>query len=324
MERTVSRFGTAAGALALVLAAVAPAAAAFTTGAVYFAPGDCTPPCGLFEVTGGDQQGSTPLAIIDRAPGQMAWSADLGSAYLTQYDVDTIALISASGGVTAFATGVDGPTGVLLTEGGLLLVVSYRDDTVYEANGGGDLSAAPVFADGFGAPRNLLQLDTGAILLADQGRNAVYDISEKGSFLTAPPFASGLPAGPYDLVQDGCGRIFASTDGGVYDITGGGDFLAATPHATGQLFVGLAVDGGGRLLASEFANGHIFDITDGGDYSSEAPFAANLPGFGDTALDAVPGAGSPPAQCVPALGPSGLMLLSVLLLGAAGARKTRE
>jgi DNA-binding beta-propeller fold protein YncE len=304
-----------------VLAAVAPTAAAFTPGAVYFAPGSCTPPCGLFEVTGGDQQGSSPLATIDRAPGQIAWSTDLGSAYLTQFDADTVALISASGSVTTFATGVDGPTGVLLTEGGLLLVVSYRDDEVYEANGGGDLSAAPVFADGFGSPRNLLQLDSGEILLADQGRNTVYDISGKESFLTATPFASGLasglpPTGPYDLVQDGSGRIFASTDGGVYNITGGGDFSGATPHATGQLFAGLAVDASGRLLASDFVSGDIFDITASGDYSSATPFATNLPGLGDTALDAVPGAVSPPAQCVPALGASGLMLLSLLVLGA--------
>jgi DNA-binding beta-propeller fold protein YncE len=297
-------------------------AAAYEPDEVYWAPGGCTPPCGLFEVTGGDQSGSSPMGSIDRAPGQVAWSAD-GAAYVSQFDLDSVARVADSGTVTTFATGVDGPTGVLLTQGGLLLVVSFRDRAVYEADAGGDLSHAPVFAGGFGGPRNLVQLDGGEILLADQGRNVVYDISGGGNFVGATPFASGFPPGPYDLVQDGEGRVFASTDGAVYEITNGGDVSGASPHATGQEFMGLAVDGSGRLLASDFSSGAVFDITASGDYSGATPFATNLAGFGDTALDTVPEAGGASPQAVPALPALGRLLLAASLAALAAGRLAR-
>jgi hypothetical protein len=310
-------------ALAVLVAGFLPPATAdaFAPGQVYWAPGDCSAPCGLFDVTeGGDQQGASPLAVIERAPGQLAWLPDLTAAYITQYDSDRIASISASGSTTTFATGIDGATGLLLTQDGRLLVASYRSDAVYDASSGGDLSEAVPFASGFGGPRNLLQLASDEILLADQGRRVVYDISAGGDFSAATPFASGFTFGPLDLVQDGEGRIFASTEGGVFEITGGGDFSGATPHATGQVFAGLAVDASGRLLASDLYSGDVFDITTPGDYTEADPFAWDLPGFGDSALDTVPGGASPalPAA-VPSLRGAPLALLAVLLAAIAAA-----
>jgi hypothetical protein len=298
-------------------------AAGFTPGEVYWAPGSCSTTCGFFDVTGGgDRQGASPLAVIDRSPGQIAWRGMPLAGYLTQFDAGAVVRVAANGAVSTFATGIDGATGLLATRGGSLLAVSFDEGAVYDISAGGDQSAATPFAFGFGFPRNLLELATGRILLADQsplGR-AVYDITAGGDFSSAPPFAWGFPPdGPYDLVQDGAGRIFASTDAGVFDITAGGSFASATPHASGRNFVGLAVDGAGRLLALELESDAIYDVTAGGDYAAAAPFAWNLDGFGDSALDTVP---SPAPPAVPSLGASGVGVLSGLLslLGSARLR----
>jgi hypothetical protein len=277
----------------------------------------------MFDVTqGGDFEAASPVAVISRSPGQIAWRGWPLVGYVTQFDQDTVVRVGANGSVTGFATGIDGATGLLVDGAGRILAVSFGDGAVYDISAGGDYSAATAFAFGFGSPRNLLELATGEILLANQsplGR-AVFDITAGGDFSSATPFASGFPPdGPYDLVQNGLGRIFASTDAGVFDITGGGDFSSATPHASGRVFAGLAVDGAGRLLASELESGEIYDITAAGNYATATPFASNLDGFGDTALDTAP---ARPVPAVPSLDGSGVALLSSLLalLGGAGLR----
>jgi hypothetical protein len=308
----------------LALPLLTPAVAAgFEPGEVYWAPGVCAPTCGLFDVTqGGDFQGVSALAPVSRSPGQIAWRGRPLAAYVTQFDPDTVVRVGASGAVTGFATGIDDATGLLVDRSGRVLAVSFGDGAVYDISAGGDYSTATPFAFGFDSPRNLLQLATGEILLADQsplGR-AVFDITAGGDFSSATPFASGFPPdGPYDLVQNGAGRIFASTDAGVFDITDGGNFSSATPHASGRVFAGLAVDGVGRLLASELESGDVYDITAGGSYAAATPFASNLDGFGDTALDTVP---PQPPPTVPSLDGSGVAVLSSLLalLGGAGLR----
>lgn len=308
----------------LAIPLLAPAAAAgFAPGEVYWAPGVCTPTCGMFDVTqGGDFQAASPLAVIGRSPGQIAWRGRPQVGYVTQFDQDTVVRVGATGAVTGFATGIDGATGLLVDGTGRILAVSFGDGAVYDISAGGDYSAATPFAFGFGSPRNLLELATGEILLADQfplGR-AVFDITPGGDFSSATPFAWGFPPdGPYDLVQNEIGRIFASTDAGVFDITAGGDFSSATPHASARVFAGLAVDGAGRLLASELESGEIYDITAAGSYATATPFATNLDGFSDTALDTVPAMPAPP---VPSLDGTGVALLSSLLalLGGVGLR----
>jgi hypothetical protein len=160
------------------------------------------------------------MGSIDRAPGQIAWSGDGGAAYVSQFDLDSIVRVADSGTVTTFATGVDGPTGLLFTKGGRLLVVSYRDRAVYEADAGGDLSDAPVFADGFGGPRNLVQLDSGE-KITNGG-----DVSGDSPHATEQQFMG--------LAVDGSGRMLASDfySGDVFDITASGDHSGAEPFAT--------------------------------------------------------------------------------------------
>jgi hypothetical protein len=302
-----------------LLALVGPASAqAFAAGEVYWGPGSCFGPCGLFDVTlGGDQGSATPVAVVDRVPGQIAWTLSPLVGYVSEFDLDRVVQVSPAGAVTVFATGLDGATGLLVDDTGRLLAASFHDGAVYDISAGGDFSSATPFASGLGFPRNLLQLSSGEILVADQAflTRAIFDITAGGDFSSATPFAFGFPPdGPYDLVEDAAGNIYASSDDGVYDITAGGDISSATPHATGQSFVGLALDASGRLLASVLTSGDVYDISAAGNYASAPTFATNLAGVGDTALDTVPGA----VMSVPSLaGASGAVLAGLLaLIGA--------
>ncbi len=292
---------------------------AFSAEQLFWVPGSCSPPCELFDVTGGGDFGTAAaFTTLDRSPGQIAWSSDLASAYVSHSSKNQVSEISAAGDLTVFATGIFRPTGLLRTADGRLLVASFAARAVFEITDGGDFLSAPRFAFGFSGPRNFVQLASGEILLADQTANRVYDITSGGDFSSETGFAFGFPGGPdtgpFDLVQDASGRIIASTFGGVFDITGGGDVSASPAYAWGREFMGLAVDGAGALLASVFETGEIYDITAGGDFSTASPFAWNLRGFSDTAFDTVP-----QAQAVlPTLAEHGSWLLASLLLLTGG------
>jgi hypothetical protein len=304
---------------ALVLAhfGLAVSATAFEAGEVFWAPGGCDSPCGVFDITGGGSITAGHLVgATQSSPGQVAWSTDFQTLYITQFDTDAVLEISNAGVASSFATGIDGATGLLRVDDGRLLAVSYWTGVVFDISAGGDFSSAVPFATGFDAPRNLLQLASGQILLADQGLERVFDITNGGDSTAAQGFAYGFSQGPYDLVQDDAGRIFASTRGPVFNITSGGDFSGAAAFAYGVNFIGLAVDGDQRLLGGEFNSGEVFDISAGGDFSAATAFAQNAPGFGDTALDSIRGVVAPP-PAVPALGRNSLVLLAVCL-GALG------
>jgi DNA-binding beta-propeller fold protein YncE len=303
-------------ALGLIVAWPAPGfgTETFTSGIVFWAPGDCFGACEVFDVTGGGDLGTAAgFATVDRSPGQIAWSQDLSSAYITEFSQDRVSEISTTGTVSLFFSGISRPTGLLRTADNRLLAASFNDGAVYDISGGDASPPETAFATGLGGARNLLQLATGEILVADQNLKRIIDISAGGSFGTELGFAFGIPgSGPFDLVEDASGRIYASSFSGVFDITAGGDLSGESAYATGFNFVGLTIDGSGRMLASVHNSGVIYDVTDGGNVSSDIPFAFNLPGFADTALDVTPAAAPPPA--VPALSAWGWWSLICLLL----------
>lgn len=261
-------------------------ASTFTPGDVYWAAGGS-----MLEVSGGGDLSSTPVFASTGfdGQGQIAWSADLSTAYVTNFEYDTIDAVSSTGGVASFATGVEKPTGILRTTDGRLLA-STRDEGIFDVTSGGSFTGASPFATGLGITRNLLQLDDGRILAATSA--GVFDVTGGGSFGTATPFAVS-DAGLRDLVQDASGRLYASEDGSpsgrsILDITGGGDFSTTTPFATGQHFSALTVTSDGRLLAGANGTTSLFDVTAGGDFSSATPWATNLPTNSFLTLDTVP------------------------------------
>jgi hypothetical protein len=295
------------------------ARAAFQDGDVLWVPGSCGTPCGIFDVTAGGALGAGDLIFpTPGSPGQIVWEPDLASIYLTDFSGNQVLAVSSTGVVTSFATSIALPTGLLRKSDGTMLAVSWAHDAVIDVSGGGDFASATYFAEGFTGPRNLIELDDGRVLLADQSLGAVFDISAGGDFTGQSGFAWGLNDGPYDLAQDALGRIYVSTFDGVFDVTAGGDYAAATAHATGYDFVGLTVDAQGRLLATDLSTGDIYDVTAGDAVSPPLLFASGLPGAGDSALDAIPGA----APAVPSMrGPALLLLVLAMGVTAVAARR---
>ena len=109
----------------------------FTRGSVFWAPGDCSGACEVFDVTGGGDLGSfAGFATVDRSPGQIAWSQDLGSAYISEFFQNRVSKISATGAVSLFFSGIINPTGLLRTADNRLLAASFNHGAVYDISGG--------------------------------------------------------------------------------------------------------------------------------------------------------------------------------------------
>ncbi|MCI0684277.1 MAG: autotransporter-associated beta strand repeat-containing protein [Gemmataceae bacterium] len=267
----------------------------FTAGEVFAADGDAGGPREFMNVSaGGNLAAAAVLATLPgRALGQIAWSPDLMTAYVTINNPDQVVAVAANGTVTTYATGIPQPMGLVMTRSARLLVGSFQTGSVYDITGGGDFTTAIPFATGLLEPRNFLQLPDGTVLVAERGSGEVTALGSGGNLSSAAPFAFGLGVGgPTDLARATDGRIFVSSTSAsaVLNITAGGDFSSATPFATGRAFAGLTVDGAGRLLAFANATNTIYDISAGGDFSTASPWASNLPLQGATALDTVPAA----------------------------------
>lgn len=271
------------------------AALASRAGGQTFNPGDVFwassfTPAQLLNVTGGGNfAGATPLATLaGRSIGQIAWSPNRATLYVTLFALDRVDTVTTSGAQSVFATGLSGPTGLLTTRDGRLLVANFASGTVVDITGGGNFSGAPAFATGLSGPRNLVQLADDRILIAAQSSGRVIDITAGGNFAADPGFAFGLSA-PLDLVQNASGHIFVSESSSsqVTDITAGGNFTGVAPFAFGRQFAGLTIDGSARLLANNLVGTNAWDITLGGNFSGVSPWAFNLP-TAETAFDTVP------------------------------------
>ena len=231
-------------------------------------------PYGVRDVSaGGDASAAPFVALPGRCPGQLAWSPDLTTMYATQFDANTVVAVDSSGTVTTFATGISGPTGLLMTRDGHLLVAAFFSNAVYDITAGGSFSAATPLATGTSGVRDLVQLLDGRVMAASQGTGEVDDIHyPTGGAATA--FATGLSS-VAGLAQKSTGQFFVSSYGGgkIFDITAGGNFSGATAYASGQSFMGLAVDGEDRLFSSQLGSTNIFLVTAG----AATTFATNAP-----------------------------------------------
>lgn len=268
------------------------AAAQFVSGDIYY-----TATTGkIVNVTGGGD--FTDEFFVDTGEysiGQLAWSEDLTTMYLSLFNTGEVIAIDSTGNVTTFASGLSAPTGLLRTNDGVFLAAEFETGEITDITAGGSMAGVAPLTDGLSAPRHLAQLSDGTVLVADQDADAVYDVLYPMGGTVGPPFADGLIAVPVIIVTED-DTIYCATrefvngefTGFVYDITGGGDFSAASPFASGQSFFSLTVSGDGRLLSGELFGSVIWDITGGGDFSSATPFATGLP-EGESPLGTVPG-----------------------------------
>jgi len=270
-------------ALALVLfAAPGVARAQFVGGKVYAL--EMATPFGARDVTaGGNVSGAPLLPLPERCPGQAAWSLDRSVMYVTLFDTNRVVTLTSAGVMGDHATGISGPTGLLMTTDGQLLVVSWYDGAVYNVTTAGDFSAAASFATGGSDQRNLIQLADGRILLASQGSGEVFEVPYPGGG-AGSVFAWGF-TNPQDFAEDAAGNLYVSDYGSqsVIEISAGGDFSSAVPHVTGHVFQGLTI-ANGLLLAVESSGTQIYEITTPGTLNVWATGLSST----DTGLDTVP------------------------------------
>ncbi|MBT8495294.1 MAG: hypothetical protein KJO07_19765, partial [Deltaproteobacteria bacterium] len=213
----------AIGMAGLVLTAAAPVAAQFTPGDVFYggSAGE------IHNITGGgDFALVTPFADTGQySASQFVWSLDLETMYVGHVQVGTVSAIDSSGTVTTFAEGIDGPTGLVMTRDGRLLVAAFNQGEIYDITAGGTLPPEqPPLVTGLNGPRSMVELADGRILVADQFANAVYDIGYPDGGAVGAPFADGHDS-PRALAVAPDGTIYVNSDasgGSVYDITTGG------------------------------------------------------------------------------------------------------
>ncbi len=281
---------------------------AFTPGDVFV--GSILSPPALYEITGGgDFSAASPVANLgSQTFGQIAWSRDLNTAYIALFDNSSVVAVNSAGVVTPFATGLSGPTGLILTNDDRLLVSELTSGEVTDITVGGDFTSATPYASGLNNPRNMVQVPGGQILVGEDGSGEVTDLATGGDLSGATPFAAGLGS-VTDIAQSSSGALYVSDRLGlrVLNISSGGNFTGSTPFATGLFFGGLTFDGAGRLLAAAINTPRIYDISAGGDFSGATPFA-NLPsGVNlDSLLDTVPA--NTPGTLTPALSGGNLVI----------------
>ncbi len=273
---------------------IAAASSNFTTGTIYDG-GATNIDTSFYNITAG---GSIATAVASTtgtqfAAGQMVWSPDLTVAYYANYTTNNVVAIDPNGVVSVFATGITGPTGLLMTSSGRLLVASTALSKVIDITGGGNFSSATTLISGLNGPRDMLEVSPGVIYIANGGPGTVTKY-ENG---VSSNFATGLSTVANLVLWNG--HVYADTYTGtpnqIYDITAGGDFTGAAGFASGLTFGGLTVDSSDHLLANVLGDFRVYDVTAGGVFSTASPTFASIPNTRreDSFLNTVPDAFTP-------------------------------
>src|SRR5215470_3448804 len=118
-----------------------------------------------------------------------------------QHNLGHIYKFTPRGGVSTFASGLDGPEGLAFDVAGNLYVTSFLGHIYKFAPGG----ARSTFASGLNDPMGLAFDSAGNLYVADEGSGHIYKFQPNGARTS---FASGLT--PYALAFDGGGNLFVT------------------------------------------------------------------------------------------------------------------
>lgn len=283
-------------AIATLLAATATsvstsAEAQFVVGDIYYAStlGE------IYNITGGgDFTGQFVLDTNQYSIGQFAWSVDLDTMYLSLYAAGQVIAIDPQGNFTTHATNLSGPSGLVMTRDGVLLVAEHDAGEITDVTNGGDMGGVLPLTTGLMGPRDMVELSDGTVLVADQVLDEIHDALYPNGGAVGQPFAEGLNL-VRGLTATQSGSIYATIEvfqqGNflhlAYDVTAGGDFMGVAPYAMGQDLFSLTESADGKLLSGELFGFVVWDITGGGDFSGATPYATGLT-EGETPLDTVP------------------------------------
>jgi hypothetical protein len=278
------------------------------TSAIGFTPGDLfadTYYGTVYNVTaGGNFASATPFASVGFIDiGKPAWSADLSTMYVSDRVADTVYAIDAAGNVSTFATGLDGPAGLLLTSTGKLLVTEFDAGEVTDISAGGNFTSAAPFAAGMSNPGDLAETPDGRLFASEWGAHEVSNITAGGTITPGDVFVSGLPA-VSSLITSQSGGLMATASNAyqVYDITPLG---VKTLFGSNAAIWGIGYDASGNLLGADLSTNEVRNISAGGDLSTAPVFASGLSGLHSVAVVPVP-------EPVAALAAAGMALIPIV------------
>lgn len=261
-------------------------------GQAVFVPGDVyvgrAVPGSLYNISaGGNFNAAMPFATLGSSQaGQLVWSPDLSLMYATVYGDNKVVTVTSSGVVTDYATGLSGPTGLVFSTSGRLLVSEFATGQITDITGGGNFSAAAPFASGLSGPRNLLRASSGQLFVTEQSTGEISNVTLGGVIGPLNVYASGFST-PIDIVAGGGGMYVAELGSNqVTLVTTPGSYSAVAPFASGVSFIGLAITQSGRILAAGINESNVYDITAGGNFAGATPFA-DMPPQTESALDIV-------------------------------------
>lgn len=302
MTHRTPRLAIAALLAATATTAATSASAQFVVGDVFYASTTGE----IFNITGGgDFTGQVWIDTTEYSVGQFAWSVDLDTMYLSLYSTNEVIAIDPQGNYTTHATGLSGPSGLLMTRDGVLLVAEFATGEITDITLGGDMTNVAPLTTGLSGPRDMTELADGTVLIADQVLDGIYDVLYPGGGTVGQPFAGGLNL-VRGLTVTQNGTLYTTSEQfiqgafqfRVFDITAGGDFTGASPFAFGRDFFSLTETPDGKLLSGELFGFDVWDITAGGDFTVATPYATGLI-EGESPLDTVP----PPVCGSGAIGP---------------------
>ena len=214
----------------------------------------------------GTAPGSYTILVAYNGGGSFAASSASG----TTLSVELIPTTTSASGtfsyntkVSTFASGFDGPDGLIFDAAGNLYVSNYNGTTVSKVTAGG---ATSIFASGFKEPDGLAFDSAGNLYVSNFGENTISKVVPDG---TVTPFTSGYN-GPNAFTFDAAGNLYVVN----YH---GGTISKMTPGGTVSTFAsgfnepfGLAFDQQGNLYVSDVVADTVSKVTPGGAISTFA------------------------------------------------------
>ncbi|MEO0606469.1 MAG: hypothetical protein AAF211_33895, partial [Myxococcota bacterium] len=97
--------------------------------------------------------------------GQVAFTADRRHALVPVIGDGEVLSVTRDGAAEVFATGLQGPTGLLRTSDGRLIVAEFDDGELIDITAGGDFTDAVPANTGLFAPRNLVEAVVGCVFV---------------------------------------------------------------------------------------------------------------------------------------------------------------
>ena len=193
----------------------------------------------------------TALSLAAVSPSWFVFDND-GSLVVSDF-TSSVLLKFFNGGLSTFATGLNGPEGIAYDSlNNLFYSGNYLDGTLTVINGFGNVS---IFAVGLSGPRGVALLSPGNLYVANSSNGTIAKVVQ-GSGVSTFATGFGLPAG---VTLDTANNLYTAdqSQNMIFVISSSGEVF---PFAKVASPFGIAFDGDGNLFVSDTQNKQIKEI----------------------------------------------------------------